>query len=676
MDELKKRLTQKKRGRPQSPTKEESNLKQKYNISSEKSEYLLSLKLLNDKNSIIIKCSPDTTLIKFQVSIQLEQLKEKNRIFNVCKNLEDAFKIITNLFNKKKAYIVEENTDLINLIISVPNYIDNIEENISFNLFRYKNNGQNGTLPFNELENKKLLKQIFKDGKGINFGLDLIEKIGNLSKSDLEKETKIQKLIVHFNQSLEEIKKIKKDIKKLKKRLGISDLSDNDDNVNDNINANNDNEEDNDEEENENKGNEENEEKEEDEVDISEDDEKEESKYKSNDLKEEEYQNKEDIQNLKEKLTKTLVKINEKNKKKEEDSKIKVNTPISQTKDQTQLKLNNSNTSSNSFPQLSFYKNLTKKTTSKYYGDNNFIVFESLNNEIILVYSVNHYSIHFFDIDKDKLIKNIPEAHKSQINNFRYVLDKNLTRDLLLSVADKIKNIKVWDIKYFTCIINIESVYFDGFLFSSCFLIDEINKKNYIISVNFNSEPLKIFDFKGTNIRNIENNEDKSYIVETFFNSYQSKYYIIVGNENFIISYYFEDGLMYKKYYDFSSDNCLHMFFTISCKDTDIYLIEADLIGYIRIWNFDTGVLLKKYLIGEKLKLRGLCMWNESYVFVGASDKTVKLVDLRNGEILDNLKCNEIVCNIKKINTKKFGECLLLQGKSYNGQIKLWKNIN
>ena len=690
MDEIKKRLSQKKRNRPQSPIKEESPIFQKYNIKTDKSEYVVSIKLLNEKNSILIKCSPKANLTRFELTLKLLELKDKNRIFHICHNIKDAFKIFTNFFNKKKAKIVEdeENNDCVNLIISVPNYIENTEDNISFNLLRNKNinlNINNPSINSDDIDNNKVsINNIFKENNGVNLGLDLIEKISNLSKNDLEKETKIQKLIIHFNQSLEEIKKIKKDIKKIKKHIGISDISDKDEN-----------EEENENEEDEDKINEENdEEKEEDDMDNSDEDnyndndndngdEKEESKlsrYKYNEIKEEEYQNKEDIQTLKDKLSKTLVTINEKNTQKENGPKIKLNlVPTNKSKEQMNLKLNNSNISKNSYPQLSFYKNLTKKTTSKYYGDNNFIVFESLNKEIILVYSANRNSIQFFDIEQDKLLKNIADAHKCQINNFRYARDKNESRDLVLSIADKAKNLKIWDIKTYICILNLENIYFDGFLFSSCFLIDEINNKNYILTVNFNSEPLKIYNFEGINIRNINNNDDKSYIIDTIYNSYQNKHFIIVGNENFIISYYFENGEIYKKYFDYTSDtseNCVHMFFTINFKDTDIFLIEADLVGYLRIWNFDTGILLKKYLIGEKLKLRGISLWNENYVFVGASDKNVKLIDLKSGEILDNLKCNEIICNIKKIKSRKFGECLLLQGKSNSGQIKLWKNIN
>lgn len=660
MDELKKRLSQKKRCRPQSPTKSEVNIKQKYVLNNENSEYFITLKLFIEKNKIIIKCYPRTSEVKYEASFQLEELKEKNRIFNVCKNLEDAYKIFMNILNKKKAKVVDNNNESVNLILAIPNYIDNVEENISFNLIKIIN--FNGVM-YDEAEASKMINDMFKDSKTANFGIHLVKKIITLSRKDSEKDTQIRKLIIHLNKSLEALNDIKKDIKKIKKHVGMSDNSEKDE----------DNDEDDEEEDKINE--------EEDEIEDYEEEEKD-SKFKFNEEKEEDYENnKEDIENLKEKLKYNIIKLNESkiSKEKDEEEKMNLSNKINLHNSEIRINSNNSNNSNNLncfSPQLSFYKNLTKKTTSKYYGDNNFTVFESRNKEIILVYSTSHNSIHFYDIEQDKLLKNIQEAHKSQITNFRYVLDKNLNRDLLLSISDKIKNIKIWDIKYYNCILNIEKAYNDGFLFSACFLIDEINKKGYILCVNYNSEPLKIFNFEGNNVRNINNCEDQSYIVDTFFNSYQKKYYIIVGNENFIISYNFEEGIVYKRYYDNTTNNCLHMFFTVNSKEADVYLIEADLLGYVRIWNFDTGILLKKYLIGQKLKLRGICLWDDNYLFVGASDRKVKLIDLKNGDIIDNLKCNESVCTIKKINSYKYGECLLLQGKSNNGQIKLWKNIN
>ena len=664
MDELKKRLSQKKRYRPQTPIKNELNIKQKYVLNSDNSEYFITLKLL-ENNKIIIKCYPKTSQVKYEADFQLEELKEKNRIFNLCKNIEEAYKILMNILNRKKAKVVEQNNDSINLIMSIISYIDNIDENISFNLIRIETNTGN----INEdMDPKQMINDIMKNNQSINIGYDFIKKLSDLTKNDIDQDAKIEKAIIHLNRVLDEVNKLKRDVKKIKRHIGMYDDSEKDD-------------EDNDEEDEEDKINEEEDDKEDDNEDY-EDDEKV-NKYRINNEKDEDYgENKIDIENLKEKLKHNIIKLNEnktkeKRKNKDNEDIINLNNKNNNIQNpETQINSINSNNLNGYFPQLSFYKNLTKKTTSKYYGDNNFTVFESINKEIILVYSTCHNSIQFYDIEQDILLKNIQEAHKAQITNFRYARDKNTTRDLLLSISDKIKNIKIWDIKNFNCILNMEKVYNDGFLFSACFLIDEINKKGYIIGVNYNSEPLKIFNLEGKNVKNINNCEDQSYIVDSYYNSYQRKYYIIVGNENFIISYNFNEGNIYKKYYDNSTNNCLHMFFTINCKERDVYLIEADLMGYVRIWNFDTGVLLKKYLIGQKLKLRGICLWDENSLFVGANDKKVKLIDLKNGEIVDDLKYGESVCTIKKINSHKYGECLLLQGKSNNGQIKLWKNIN
>ena len=650
MDELKKRLSQKKRYRPKSPTKTDTNIKQKYVLNDENTEYFVTLKIL-ENNKIMIKCHPRPSQVKYEAQYQLEELREKNRIFNVCKNIEEAYKILMNILNKKKGEIIEQNKDSIDLIISIHSYIDNIDENISFNLVRILTDNDK------IFEDTNQMNDVVK-----NTNNNFIQKFTNLAKNDKEQDVKIEKIIIHLNRVLEEVNKLKRDVKRIKSHIGLYDNSEND--------------EENEEDDEEDKISEEDDDKD----DENEDYEEEEKEYPINNNKD--VDNQDDTDNLKEKLKQNLIKLNtkktkDKNGNKDDEVTLNINNKINNIENpETQLNSINSHNLNNYFPQLSFYKNIAKKTTSKYYGDNNFTVFESINKEIILVYSTCHNSIDFYDMEHDKLLKNIQGAHKAQITNFRHVREKNANRDLVLSISDKIKNIKIWDIKYYNCILNIEKVYIDGFLFSACFLIDEINKNEYIITVNYNSEPLKIFDFEGKIVRKINNREDKSYIVDSFYNSYQRKYYIIVGNENFIVSYNFEEGEIYKKYYDNTTDNCLHMFFRINCQEKVVYLIEADLLGYVRIWNFDTGVLLKKYLIGQKLKLRGICLWDDNYLYVGASDKKVKLIDLKNGEIVDNLKCGESVCTIKKINSYKYGECLLLQGKSNNEQIKLWKNIN
>ena len=95
------------------------------------------------------------------------------------------------------------------------------------------------------------------------------------------------------------------------------------------------------------------------------------------------------------------------------------------------------------------------------------------------------------------------------------------------------------------------------------------------------------------------------------------------------------------------------MYFTFLYKDQKLFLIEADMEGFVRIWNFDNALLIKKILVREKLKLRGICLWNENYLIVGASDKYIKIIDLINNRI-ENLKCTELLCTIKKISSKKY----------------------
>ena len=61
-------------------------------------------------------------------------------------------------------------------------------------------------------------------------------------------------------------------------------------------------------------------------------------------------------------------------------------------------------------------------------------------------------------------------------------------------------------------------------------------------------------------------------------------------------------------------------------------------------------------------------------MFVGCSDKTIKLIELNNGLIIKSLKNHDnSVITVKKIIHPKYGECLVSQN-SGKSKIKLWKN--
>ena len=64
-------------------------------------------------------------------------------------------------------------------------------------------------------------------------------------------------------------------------------------------------------------------------------------------------------------------------------------------------------------------------------------------------------------------------------------------------------------------------------------------------------------------------------------------------------------------------------------------------------------------------------MWNNEYIFVGCNDKTIKLIELNNGNIIKELKGHDgVVFSIKAIIDSKYGKCLISQGS--DDIIKLW----
>ena len=97
--------------------------------------------------------------------------------------------------------------------------------------------------------------------------------------------------------------------------------------------------------------------------------------------------------------------------------------------------------------------------------------------------------------------------------------------------------------------------------------------------------------------------------------------------------------------------------------------------GFIRIWDFHEGNLIKK-IETDKNCIFSLCLWNENYLFGAGEDAKIKLIDLKAGVIINELKGhNKMVCSIKKIIHPKFGECLVSQGFRKD-QILIWRNKN
>ena len=221
-------------------------------------------------------------------------------------------------------------------------------------------------------------------------------------------------------------------------------------------------------------------------------------------------------------------------------------------------------------------------------------------------------------------------------------------------------------------------------MLSSCFLNDK--NQIYIVTSNQDAyyvEPIKIFNLKGKIIKKINKSNNSVNFIDIYYDTKNSKIYILVCNDDNVKSYDYKNNKIYKIY----GENYRERYSTdIPIPKEDIYpdylimnnkeeLIELNTDGNIRIWNFHSAMLLKIINLDIEYQLKSFCLWNNEYLFV-AKDKSICLVKFKNSKIIKILNGhNNQITYIIKINHSKYGESLISQGSENDG-IKLWTNKN
>ena len=324
--------------------------------------------------------------------------------------------------------------------------------------------------------------------------------------------------------------------------------------------------------------------------------------------------------------------------------------------------------------KIKLLSNITKDSYNHWCSDNSFIVFKSIDNIIYIIYSNEFKSIICFDLEQTKKTCEIRNAHTEYINSFNYFYDIKNKKDIVMSVSCLDNNIKLWDANIWECILNLKKVNDIGMIFSACFIYDKRQDYKFIVSSNyvlfFNSGPIKIFDFNGTKIKELNDSEKDVCFIDTYYEQKSSINYIISGNNDSVYSYDFVHNKLYNKYDD--NDNKNHRNIIIKEYQNTVKLIESCDDGNIRIWNFHNAILLNKIKVNDN-PLNGICLWENDYLFVGCRENPIKLVNLKNGKIVISLKGHySNISTIKKINHPLYGKCLLSQGW-LKDQIKIWK---
>ena len=299
--------------------------------------------------------------------------------------------------------------------------------------------------------------------------------------------------------------------------------------------------------------------------------------------------------------------------------------------------------------------------------DRVFCAFKSFSGQQLIVWGTPQHTIEFFDLGKNKITTTIAKAHNQTIFSCRHYADlKNRIDYVITSSYDR--TVKIWDLKTYSYLLNIQNAHSGYYIYSVSILCDEKNESNYIITSAPN-DYMKVWDFTGNCLRTFGQNDESTYFIDSYYDTKGKEYYILNANSSDVKSYTFKDGKLYHKYKGIPQT--WHMSAVVNETIEQNILIESDGNGYIRMWDFHSANLIKSIPSSPTLNLRGICLWNDEYLFAAGNDYQVKLFDLNNGKFIKSFKAHtSTVCSLEKIVHPKYGECLVSQG--LDGKLKLW----
>ena len=303
--------------------------------------------------------------------------------------------------------------------------------------------------------------------------------------------------------------------------------------------------------------------------------------------------------------------------------------------------------------------------------DNSFVIFESKKCSYI-VYATIDKSIISYNLSNKKIDKKINNAHNEHITNFYYCYNNIINKELIMSISYKDTNLKIWNFKTWDCILNIQKVYSQGFIYAACFL----NKQNnfYFVTSNYEenkfTDSIKIFDYNQNIIKVINGSEFNVFSIKVLYNNEDT--YIIASNENNIKSYNYDKSELFLKYQD-NFVYCKIKGFTVFIGGNIKKLIASCDDYIIRIWDFFTSKMISKVKINSN-RLRSLCLMKEHNLLIGCDDNEIQFLDLCNFNKIKSLNQHkEGVFYIKKKYLKDLASCIISQG--HDNQIIIWKLI-
>ena len=315
---------------------------------------------------------------------------------------------------------------------------------------------------------------------------------------------------------------------------------------------------------------------------------------------------------------------------------------------------------------LKYKQDITDKCQKSYTIDSVFSCYTLHDGGCFVAWANSTHVIEIFDLKSNSVFKQLT-GHTQHVYIVRHFFNRKTSTDYLLSTSYE-RNVKVWSLKDYTCLVTIPQCHTGYYLYSSLILFDDSLSLSYIVTSAPN-ELTKVWDITtGKHIKDIASASDYTYFINTWYDIKNNNIYIVNANSSDVKIYDFKTGKLFKQFK--AENNTWHMSaFVHEIKEVP-HLIESDGNGYLRIWNITTG-LIWKTIQATGCNIRGLCLWNDQYVIAASSDKSFKVFDIIAGNIAATISGHDnVLCTVDKIVHSTYGECLFTA--AIDGKIKLW----
>lgn len=319
---------------------------------------------------------------------------------------------------------------------------------------------------------------------------------------------------------------------------------------------------------------------------------------------------------------------------------------------------------------------ISDKCQKSYTIDSVFCSFVTYDSTSYIAFANQTYTVDLYNLSQSKIVQSM-KNHTQHIFIVRHFFYKGNSTDYLLSTGyDKKVNIWKYNLKnkIFDLQISINTGHAGLYLYSGLILFDEsqkdkeLDEKTYIIT-SVPNEQMKVFNMKGTLLKHIGNKTDYSYFINSHFDSKSNSYHILNANSSDVKIISFKDGNTIRSFKD--SVVAWHMSAFISELDKKTHLFESDGNGWLRIWEYDTAIMVKKILTSNNCNLRGIVLWNENYVIAASSDKTYKVIDIKEDKVAYSQACHEnVLCTVQKLIHPIHGEVIFTC--AIDGKLKMW----